>query len=622
MSGAVTKITTKSSPGTPQGFDPQSNLYQATLATLVFPLWAHLAFNAMPALSFFMIGYPYLAAVVLVANTGIDAFQQLLLRRWIPRAAEVDEARGLNRIAWLSAVRVTVYTGPALYIVVSTGGFAEFAVYAVQFACLLTVAMGAGSMSRRVFWGFAGPLLLGAAVIGVARFPPLQASAVLFSLVALLLLMLMISQATTTSVKAWNAAFRSHVLMMDELAAARDQAVAERQAADEAREAARAASRAKSNFLATMSHEIRTPMNGVLGMAQLLRREEASPRQVERIDVLIESGQFLMSILNDILDISKIDAGKLEVSPSPERLRPFLERLIVFWTPRADERALRLSLDIRGDLPEAVSMDALRLRQVMFNLIGNALKFTEEGSVEVVAESRLRDDGRVDLHLQVRDTGPGIAEAQLGGLFEPFSQVDQNEARRFGGTGLGLAIVSQLVGLMGGRVWVESRLGRGSDFHVEIPLEVAESPSAAVEGDLIDLEEAASSLRVLVVDDNAVNLLVLEQLLASLGQSVTTARSGFDALDILGAEAFDLVLLDIHMPGMTGTEMLQRLRETPGPNRDVPVIALTADVTSGGRQSYIDQGFTDHASKPIQLEDLLSAIVRAVSAPRAAPQAA
>jgi CheY-like chemotaxis protein len=299
-------------------------------------------------------------------------------------------------------------------------------------------------------------------------------------------------------------------------------------------------------------------------------------------------------------------------------VRPFLERLVSFWGARADERGVSLDLEVAGDVPVVVLADGLRLRQVLFNLVGNALKFTETGSVKVLCAASGRDGDIVRLHLAVRDTGPGIAAQHLPHLFDRFSQGDETEARRFGGTGLGLAIVRQLVELMGGRVWVESTLGVGSTFHVELPVPVVEAVSATVEagGD----EPGAvgvGALTVLAVDDNAVNLLVLEQLLGSLGQTVVKAASGEAALQAMTEQVFDLVLADIQMPGMTGTELLHRVRATRGPNQATPMIALTADVTSGGRQRYLDLGFDEHAAKPIQLEELLGAIARATT-PRAA----
>jgi CheY-like chemotaxis protein len=268
-------------------------------------------------------------------------------------------------------------------------------------------------------------------------------------------------------------------------------------------------------------------------------------------------------------------------------------------------------------------MDALRLRQVLFNLVGNALKFTSEGSVRLTAEARPKSEDAVWLHVAVRDSGLGIAPDHLPMLFERFAQADDSEIRKFGGTGLGLAIAKQLTELMGGRIWAESTLGEGSTFHVEIPMSLAEQvtpvmqrPPAALAA--IAQEANVRAVRVLAVDDNAVNLLVLDQLLTAFGHTVAKAASGPEALTLLAAEAFDIVLLDIQMPGMTGVEALQRLRGTPGPNQEVPVVALTADVTSGGREHFRSMGFTDHESKPIQVQSLVEAMSRALTPQSAA----
>ncbi|MBI1200052.1 MAG: response regulator [Phenylobacterium sp.] len=601
-----------------------ANPYQLSLAGMVFPLWAHLVFNGVAAASLALIGHPVAAAILVSCTTGFDAIQQVLLRRWLARSAGLDPGKGLRRLGLLCMVRASIYIAPATTLVLRHQGVLELAFFGLQFASLLVVAMGASALSRAVFWGFVTPLVVAAAVIGLALFPPLVATGMTLSLASLVVLLAMISHSTTTAISTWHAAFNANVKMVDDLQAARDHALAERAEADTAREAARHADRAKSNFLATMSHEIRTPMNGVLGMAQLLKRDETEPKQIDRLDVLIDSGEYLLQILNDILDVSKIDAGKLEINPAPEDPRALLERLVSFWSARADERGVRLALEIADETPRALVFDALRVRQILFNLVGNALKFTEWGEVVVSAAVRPHEDAEhVRLHLAVRDTGPGIAEHHLPHLFDRFSQVEEAEARRFGGTGLGLAIVKQLVDLMGGQVWVESVLGEGSTFHVELPLAVADAAPAPAEHEPNEPHAIAlETLRVLAVDDNAVNLLVLEQLLASLGLAVDKATGGVDALAALAETPYDLVLTDIQMPEITGIEVLQRLRATPGPNQFAPVIALTADVTSGGRQRYLELGFTEHSAKPIQLQELLSAVVRAAAAPRADDQAA
>jgi CheY-like chemotaxis protein len=275
-----------------------------------------------------------------------------------------------------------------------------------------------------------------------------------------------------------------------------------------------------------------------------------------------------------------------------------------------------LRLEIADDVPTFVEMDALRLRQILFNLIGNALKFTEAGSVALRVDARSDKPGVSQVRFAVRDTGPGIAAAHLPVLFDRFSQGEDSEVRRFGGTGLGLAIAKQLTELMGGRIWVESALGEGSTFQIELPLTHAAAPARPVAEARQEAPGAPAELNLLIVDDNAVNLLVLEQLLSAVGHQVAKAASGREALDQLAVQPFDLVLMDIQMPQMTGTEALRLLRQTPGPNQATPVIALTADVTSGGRGRYLELGFDEHTAKPVQIAELMDAIARA-AAPRA-----
>ncbi|HEX7946321.1 MAG TPA: ATP-binding protein [Phenylobacterium sp.] len=597
--------------------DVNLTAYQLSIAGFRLPVWAHCAFNAIAAAGMLLLGHPWLAAAFFVSASAFDAVQQTLLRRWLETSVGVEEAAGMRRLALLNLVRVVVYTAPG-FLMALNGGLAEFIWYGVQLATLLAAGMGAGALSARLFWAFFTPMLLEVIALAILILAPAQAAGVLLNLAVLFVITTGVAMSAARTISSWHKAFLNSVATTDALAVARDQAVAERAAADEAREAARRANSAKSNFLATMSHEIRTPMNGVLGMAQLLQRDETDPVQAERLAVLIDSGEYLLSILNDILDVSKIDAGKLEITPAPEPVRPFLERLVSFWGARADERGVSLDLEVAGDVPVVVLADGLRLRQVLFNLVGNALKFTETGSVKVLCAASGHDGDTVRLHLAVRDTGAGIAPQHLPHLFDRFSQGDETEARRFGGTGLGLAIVRQLVELMGGRVWVESTLGVGSTFHVELPVPVVEAVPATIAA--TDEEPAAAGLApltVLAVDDNTVNLLVLEQLLGSLGQTVVKAGGGEAALQALGEQVFDLVLADIQMPGMTGVELLHRVRATPGANQMTPMIALTADVTSGGRQRYLELGFDEHAAKPIQLEELLGAIAR-VTTPGAA----
>ena len=598
------------------------SMYELTLYGFAQPFAFHAIFNGLGAVAFLLLGHPILAAWAFVSYCAVDLVQQALLRRWIPTASQTDERAGFIRIAGLCTARFSVYLAPSVAAVL-IGGIGELILYAVQACTLVAVAMAAGMLSRRTFWAFITPIVASLLVVTVAKLTPWQAAGVLLSLTCLTVLLALMLEGTIRTISTLHQAFNSNVRMIPELEAARDQAVAQQSAANEAREEARQAGRAKANFLATMSHEIRTPMNGVLGMAQLLERDETDPKQKERLSVLIDSGEHLLSILNDVLDVSKIDAGRLDITPAAEDLRQFLGRLVSFWGAQADEKGVALILDMADSVPHFAMIDALRMRQVLFNLVGNALKFTQAGSVTIAAKAMPNGEGAVLLHISVSDTGIGIAPQTLPHLFTRFSQADDSEVRRFGGAGLGLAIAKQLVELMGGRIRADSLLGDGSTFHITLPLALAER---AAETPVAEPTRAVAAspdgLSILAVDDNAVNLLVLDQLLSSMGHKVAKAAGGREALDAMDHEAFDLVLLDIQMPEMTGIEVLQRLRAVDGPNRDAPVVALTADVTSGGRRRYLELGFTEHASKPIQIADLMQAIGRAMAADARAVQAA
>ncbi|MFI4964046.1 MAG: ATP-binding protein [Caulobacterales bacterium] len=594
--------------------------YQMTLSGLVLPLRWHVAFDALGAACLLALGHPAVAAAALVGYCAVDIANGRLLARMIATSNRTDRRAGFRKLALLCAGRVSAYLAPLTFVALS-GKPGELLVFGLQAVILIAMALSAGVLSRWVFWGLAGPVLAAACGLAVYLLAPLPAGAVLVTLAMLIALLTVMTETTRRVISDWRNAFLDKLALIPQLQQARDKALAERAAADQAREEARQAGRAKSNFLATMSHEIRTPMNGVLGMAQLLQRDEASPAQKARLAVLIDSGEYLLSILNDILDVSKIDAGRLDIMPAAEDVRLFLDRLVSFWAPRADEKGVELVLDLQGGVPDFALFDALRLRQVLFNLVGNALKFTERGRVSIVAQAAPNGEGAVLLHLAVHDTGMGISAEHLPQLFTRFTQGDESEARKFGGTGLGLAIAKQLVDLMGGRIWAESDLGEGSVFHIKLPLALAEGPALRKAPEAPEEAAPPAGLQVLAVDDNAVNLMVLDQLLSSFGHDIAKASSGAEALAALAEHAFDLVLLDIQMPGMSGVEVLQRLRAIDGPNRQVPVVALTADVTSGGRRRYLDLGFTEHSPKPIQIQELMDSIARAMAAGPEARQA-
>jgi CheY-like chemotaxis protein/nitrogen-specific signal transduction histidine kinase len=372
-----------------------------------------------------------------------------------------------------------------------------------------------------------------------------------------------------------------------------------------------AANRAKSAFLAMMSHELRTPMNGVLGMAHALRQTALDPRQDRHVDMLIHSGDGLMTILNDILDVSKIEAGKLELETIAMDLCEVAGRVGELWREAASAKGVRLVLQIDETTPKWLAGDPTRLRQVMTNLVSNALKFTPPGgevrlSVRPVAHA----DDQVSVEIAVADTGIGMSAAGVAKLFQTYSQTEASTARKFGGTGLGLAICKQLVELMGGEISVESAPCEGSTFRVALTMALAEAPLVEDEGGDADI----TGRRLLVVDDNPINLAVAQAILEAVGAQVVTAGDGLVALEMLRTSAFDAVLMDIHMPRLDGLQALARIRGGEAGRTDIPVIALSADAMDGVEGELLALGFDDVQTKPIQPAALIWCIAGVCSA--------
>jgi signal transduction histidine kinase/CheY-like chemotaxis protein/ligand-binding sensor domain-containing protein len=387
------------------------------------------------------------------------------------------------------------------------------------------------------------------------------------------------------------------------------------------------ANRAKSDFLANVSHELRTPLTGVIGMADLVLQSELEPMQSENLGVLRQSASGLLGILNDILDLSKVDVGRMELMLETFDPRQCVEEAVQTLAAPAQGKGIGLSSDWVGEVPERVLGDPLRLRQILLNLLGNAVKFTDTGAVTLLASCRRLEPpderGGIELQFSVSDTGMGIPASQQAQIFEAFRQADNSLTRRYGGTGLGLAICKQLAELMDGRLWVESEIGRGSVFHVTLKMRQAPLKPAPLTAPAPAVA-ASGPRRILLVEDNAVNRRVIVGLLEKHGHTIESAENGLEALGALAKSNYDLVLMDVQMPVMDGLEATRRIRamESRGAHR-MPVVGLTALAMKGDREICLGAGMDECIHKPIDLASLLKAIERTSQyrGPRPSPHA-
>jgi len=379
---------------------------------------------------------------------------------------------------------------------------------------------------------------------------------------------------------------------------------------EEARAVAERATAAKSRFLAAMSHEIRTPLNAILGMTTLLADAKLDGPSRECADTIRSSGEILLTLVNDILDLSKIESGRLELDPAPFSPADVVRRAVDCLRGAARAKELALRVQFAPSLPARITGDSVRLQQVLVNLVANAIKFTAAGDVTLAAGLAPESTPEAPLlAFSVTDTGIGIAPEKLGKLFQDYSQADASTARHYGGTGLGLAISKRLVELHGGRIWVESTPGRGSTFRFTF----AVKPAPASESDApppapaLDATLASTHpLAVLVADDNPVNLRVAGMLLQRLGYSPAFARDGGEVLEQLRARPFDLVLMDIEMAGMGGLEATRRIRAEFPPSRQPRIVALTGHVLVQNPDTFLDAGMDAHLSKPLRVEHLVA----------------
>ena len=430
---------------------------------------------------------------------------------------------------------------------------------------------------------------------------------------------LLVSAAGAAAVRLYGVRHQRHLEML--VAKRTEQLTAEiaerRRAAVEleaAREAALHASRLKSEFLANVSHEIRTPMNGVMGMTDLALQMPLPAEARRYLEVAQSSADLLLQVIDDVLDFSKVEAGKLDMHPVELDVRAEIDELVALMGPRAEARGLMLNARVHDSVPQLFVGDPVRLRQILLNLTANALKFTERGSVTIEAralDSHEAEASEVELHFAVRDTGVGISPEHQGRIFDAFVQVGSVPKGDRGGTGLGLAIAARLVGLMGGELKVTSTPGTGSTFFFVVKFPRARHEEATQEDDG-GREILRRRLRILVADDNAINRMVTERMLQRSGHTVALAENGLQAMEMALAGRFDLVLMDVQMPEMDGLAATVAIRRAEHSTRRTPIVGLTAHAFRGDRDRCLDAGMDDYVAKPVRREELEAAMARAL----------
>ncbi|MDP3658418.1 ATP-binding protein [Phenylobacterium sp.] len=566
--------------------------YRLVARNLSTPPRALVLFDVILGVVLAVLGHPIVAAIWVVLAASYDVISQARLRaKAEPPAQGASSHRPL--MFHLFGRNAVLLAGPLAAFVMAPGTpellllsvLAALSAVASLFQCLFSPLL--------LRLAIAPPLIVLAGAAAVAG-RGLAALPLWLGVIALAGLILGVSAKAAANKQFLFAQRRERNQLIDEARVARAEAVE--------------AVRAKSDFMAVMSHEIRTPLNGVLGMAQAMAADHPDPTQRRRLEVIRESGEYLLAVLNDILDLSKIEAGKLQLEAIAFDLRQVAEGAWGVFTSAAADKSLSFELDLEPGAEGLYRGDPVRVRQVLCNLISNALKFTDAGGVRVQVS---RDDV---LRISVSDTGVGMTRETLHGLFQPFVQADASTTRRFGGTGLGLWISKNLAEAMGGSITAESEPGGGSRFVVELPLEWIGDVTAAVAQ--VDTTRAPLAMKVLAAEDNAVNQLVLKTLLQQVGIEPHVVANGREAVDAWAAEDWDVILMDVQMPEMDGpsaTREIRRLEAAQGRTR-TPIVTLTANAMAGHVAEYLASGMDAHVAKPIKFADLLAVMQQVLDA--------